>query len=111
MNVTKEEVIKILEKSSTNSFHNCECSKIEHRYIHNVRFSVLADEILKIVNNKTMTKLERLKNEMEEAEIVADVLWDELDESFSASFIAADAAFDKAYDAYFKELTKQQNND
>jgi hypothetical protein len=58
-----------------------------------------------------MTKLERLRKEMYEAEIVADVLWDELDESFSASFIAADAAFDKAHDAYFNELEKQQNND
>ena len=58
-----------------------------------------------------MTKLERLKKELDEAEIVANVLWDADPAVFSASFFAADAAFDKAHDAYFNELEKQQNND
>ena len=58
-----------------------------------------------------MTKLERLKKELDESEIVANVSWDAGPEVFSASFIAADAAFDKAHDAYFNELEKQQTND
>ncbi len=47
--ITKEEIIEILENASSNSMNDCECSKIEHRYIHNVNFKNVADEIL----NKT----------------------------------------------------------
>jgi hypothetical protein len=56
-----------------------------------------------------MTKLERLKKELDEAENNAVTEWEKLDNSVLSEepYALAQSAYDKAYAAYHKELLEE----